>query len=74
MSYFTNSNYDGLHGSILMCEDCERPTVHFTAPGGVPVCGFCGATPAEGDGSEGGHPGSRFSSFDPLDDRARRRS
>jgi hypothetical protein len=60
MSYFTNSNYVGLHGSII------------TAPGGVPVCGFCGATPAEEDSSDGGQQ-SRFSSFDPLDDRARRR-
>lgn len=41
-------NYDGLHGTVLPCVDCARPTVHFTAQDGVPVCGFCGATPATG--------------------------
>jgi len=48
MSYLS-SGYEGLHGSVLMCLDCQRPTIHFTAPGGVAVCGFCGATPVESD-------------------------
>lgn len=48
MSYL-NTGYDGMQGSVLMCLDCQRPTIHFTAPGGVAVCGFCGATPVDAD-------------------------
>jgi ribosomal protein L37AE/L43A len=46
MNLSSESNFDGLHGSVLFCQDCARPTVHFRAMVGLPVCGFCGATPA----------------------------
>ena len=46
------SSFDGLRGSVLFCHDCQRPTVHLSAQVGLPVCGFCGATPALPDASQ----------------------
>ena len=40
-----DSGLDGLRGSVEMCDDCDCPTVHLTAPGGVPICGQCGHNP-----------------------------
>lgn len=33
---------DGMCGSVERCDECERPTAHFAARGGRPVCGVCG--------------------------------
>ena len=40
-----DSGLDDLRGSVEMCDDCDRPTVHLTTPGGVPICGQCGHNP-----------------------------
>jgi hypothetical protein len=40
-----DSGLDGMRGTVEMCDDCDRPTVHLAAPGGVPICGTCGYNP-----------------------------
>lgn len=35
-------DFAGMAGSYLYCPDCRRQTIHWTAPGGSPICDKCG--------------------------------
>jgi hypothetical protein len=37
-----DSGLDGVKGTIQYCADCGKPTVHYRAPGGWPICSTCG--------------------------------
>lgn len=37
-----DSGLSGLKGTVQFCADCGKPTVHYHAPGGWPICNACG--------------------------------
>ena len=37
-----DSGLGGLKGTVQYCADCGKPTVHYRAPGGWPICSTCG--------------------------------
>jgi hypothetical protein len=43
--FVKDSGWDDLRGTVEQCDDCENPTIHLAAPGGVPVCSMCGYNP-----------------------------
>ena len=37
-----DSDWDGLRGTVELCEECDTSTIHLTAPEGIPICSLCG--------------------------------
>jgi ribosomal protein L37AE/L43A len=42
MTRLRDSGLDGMKAEMHYCEECRRKTVHYSAPGGWPICNTCG--------------------------------
>jgi ribosomal protein L37AE/L43A len=42
MTRLRDSGLDGLKASVQHCPECRKQTVHYSAPGGWPICHACG--------------------------------
>ncbi|MDZ4720794.1 MAG: hypothetical protein SH847_20245 [Roseiflexaceae bacterium] len=42
MTRLCDSGLDGMKAELHYCEECRRKTVHYSAPGGWPICNACG--------------------------------
>ncbi|GAB4126612.1 MAG: hypothetical protein Fur005_27310 [Roseiflexaceae bacterium] len=42
MTRLRDSGLDGMKASMRHCPECNKNTVHYSAPGGWPICHACG--------------------------------
>lgn len=42
MARLRDSGLDGLKATMRHCPECRKQTVHYSAPGGWPICHSCG--------------------------------
>lgn len=42
MTRLRDSGLDGMKAEMRHCQECGKTTVHYSAPGGWPICHTCG--------------------------------